>query len=185
LRAEAVMWKDHACWAIGALALSACCSNGKFPSDIKSDTSTSRVDRDEHVERWRVNGEEVCGKVIETAAGCYVLEVKYSAHYLRVHGTSPLWAIGVGLMSPALVVGAAVDTEKRTHRAHYASVFVPFALATNKQFAYYVTSTFTGDGFIPRIAELNGAGEKVREIKPAKTVQELDACNAGWSKRER
>jgi hypothetical protein len=168
------MWKDYALLAIGALVLGACCSKGKFPSDMKAGTPIARVDRDEHVEEWRVNGEDVCPKVLATVDGCYVLEAKYSASYLRLHGAhSAFWTI-----SPILAVA---DTADRLHEAHYESEFVPFALVTHKQYAYYVTSTFTGDEFIPRIVELNGAGERVREIKPAKSTQELDACHAGWS----
>jgi len=102
------------------------------------------------------------------------LEAKYSADYLRLHGgMSKLWSI-------SLIAGAA-DTASRVHAAHYESDFVPFALAARKEYTYYVTSTFTGDEFIPRIVELNLAGERVREIKPAKSTQELDACHAGWS----
>lgn len=171
------MRKDYAVLALGVLLLGGCCAKGKFPSDMKAGTPIARVDRDEQVDAWRVNGQDVCPKVLETVDGCYVVEAKYSADYMRLHGAhSSLWSL-------SLVAGA-VDTASRIHEAHYESDFVPFALVTNKQYAYYVTSTFTGDEFIPRIVELNGAGEKVREIKPAKSVQELDACHAGWKKKD-
>ena len=110
-----------------------------------------------------------CPKVIEATDGCYVLEAKYSADYMRLHGgTGRLWSL-------SLIVGA-VDTASRVHEAHYESEFVPFALLTRRDYTYYVTSTFTGDEFIPRIVELNAAGERIREIKPAKSTKELDAC---------
>jgi hypothetical protein len=167
------MRKDYALVAAAALALGACCSKGKFPSDIQGGTPVARVDRDEHVEAWRVNGEKVCPKVIEAIDGCYVLEAKYSADYLRLHGSSRLWSL-------SLLAGA-VDTASRVHEAHYESDFVPFALLTRREYTYYVTSTFTGDEFIPRVVELNPAGERIREIRPAKSTKELDACHAGWS----
>lgn len=129
-----------------------------------------RIDLDERVAEWRVNGEAIEPRLIHAANGCYLLEVKYREAYTRVHGASSLWGL-----SP---VAAAIDTATRTHTSHYETGSVPFALQVRSQRAYHVTATFDGDRFMPRIVELNAAGERTREILPLRSTQELDSCKA-------
>ncbi len=147
-----------------------CCSNGRYPSDLKGGI---HVRQDEFVDSWRVNGGKVCPKEIFAAPGCYVLEVEYSASYSKAKkgGLSPL-----GIMSP--LVGVVEQEENRT-RATYDSGRVPFALRLRQGNSYYVTATFTGDQFLPRIIESNAVGERLGQIDPVLDDKELDDCRAG------
>jgi hypothetical protein len=155
-----------------AFALPACCSEGRFPNDVHDGI---KVTKDEFVDAWKVNGEDVCAPTIEAVEGCYVLEAKYSADYLRQHGASRLWGI-----SP---LAAAIDTATRIENTHYESTFVPFALQLVSNRHYYVTATFNGDFFTPRILELNAENERTLEILPPTSADELARCRRGASGR--
>jgi hypothetical protein len=137
------------------------------PSQVRE---RARIDLDERVEDWRVNGGTTRPRFIHAAGGCYLLEVKYSEHYTRVHGVSSLWGI-----SP---LAAAVDTATKVKSSHYETGYVPFALHVRPQHSYHVTATFDGDEFMPRIIELNAAAERTREIFPLRSKQQLDSCKA-------
>jgi hypothetical protein len=157
------------------LTLTGCCSNGRYPSDLKLGIN---VTRDEQVEAWKVNGEKVCPWVILATPGCYVLEVKYSASYTRLRGGKE----GVALMvlNPVIGVAAAAGGVAANSTHHeYESSYVPFALRLRYGVTYYVTSTFTGDDFLPRIVESNAAGVRIGQLDPARSVQELEDCRTG------
>jgi hypothetical protein len=129
----------------------------------------NRVSSDERVDDWRVSGEEKCPRVIQALDGCYVLEVKYVADYTRVQGgASRLWGL-------SLLAGA-VDTAVRTRTTNYETGYVLFALQVRRQHSYYVTATFDGDEFAPRIVETNAAAERTQEVLPAASLQELEQC---------
>jgi hypothetical protein len=134
------------------------------------------VDVDELVEDWRVNSETVPARFIHADDACYLLQVKYREDYLRVHGASSLWGV-----SP---LAAAIDTAARTRTSHYETGYVAFALQLRARHTYYVTATFDGDQFWPRIIEVNAAAERTREILPARSTQELDACKARGPKTD-
>jgi hypothetical protein len=53
---------------------------------------------------------------------------------------------------------------------------VLFALQVRREHSYYVTATFDGDEFIPRIVESNAAAERTREVLPARSMEELEQC---------
>ena len=153
-------------WLWLGLLTQACSSHPTFPP-----SELSRIDCDERVEDWRVSGEKHCPRLVQAVDGCYVLEVKYSEEFVRLHGgPSRLWGI-----SP---LAAAIDTMSRTESTHYGTDYVLFALQLHRQHSYYVTATFDGDQFMPRIVETNPASERTREILPARSLQELDECKA-------
>jgi hypothetical protein len=158
-----------------AVGLSGCCSNGRFPAGPMG--AFVRVTRDEHVEGWSLNGEKVCPKVITAAPGCYVLEVEYGASYKK-HGEEDGGDKVVGFVNPLARV---VTSEAKATRAEYHSGAVPFALILRQNASYYVTATFTGDEFLPRIIESNAAGERLGQIDPTSDAAVLQACRAGRS----
>ena len=128
-----------------------------------------RVSSDERVDDWRVGGEKHCPRVIQAVDGCYVLEVRYAEDYRRVQGgPSQLWGI-----SP---LAAAIDTAVRARTTSYETGYVLFALHVRRQHSYYVTATFDGDQFMPRIVETNASAERTQEIFPARSLQELEGC---------
>jgi hypothetical protein len=155
--------------ALGWLA-AGCCSNGRYPSDLKGGVG---VGKDRIVKAWRVNGEKVCSQVIWATPACYVLEVEYDISFVNVGAYSG----GLGLVAGPAVAGVAALAN--TSKTDYSSGRVPFALRLRNGAQYYVTATFTGDEFLPRIVEQNAAGERIAEITPARTGQELDDCRAG------
>jgi len=71
----------------------------------------TRVDVDEFVDDWRLNGATIPARFIHASDACYLLEVKYREDYRRVHGASSLWGI-----SP---LAAAIDTAARTETSTY------------------------------------------------------------------
>ena len=85
-------------------------------------------------------------------------------------GGSQLWAF-----SP---IAGAVDTAVSTHSTRYETGYVLFALPLRRERNYYVTATFDGDRFMPRIVETNAAEERTSEILPAGSMQELERCKA-------
>lgn len=147
-----------------------CCSTGRFPS--KDHGATVPVKRDENVAHWRVNGEKVCPKLIWAAPGCYVLEVEYEASFTKYHPHKS----GVGFFSP--IAGAVEQAAQTTHH-EYSSSRIPFALRLRENANYFVTATFTGDEFLPRIVGYDGAGNRLASIEPARSRQELEACAPG------
>jgi hypothetical protein len=154
-----------AVWPMLGLTLQGCGVSPCSPSQLRERT---RINLDERVDDWRVNGETIHQRFIHVADGCYRLEVRYSEDYARVHGASSLWGI-----SP---VAAAIDTASRTQTSHYETGYVPFALQVRSHYDYHITATFDGDEFRPRIVELNAAAERTREILPLRSTQELDSC---------
>lgn len=128
------------------------------------------VSRDERVDDWRLDGAKSCQRILRAPTGCYVLEAKYRESYTRVHGASPLWFHYITWAA------AALDTATRIHSRSYETGYVPFALQLRTGHRYYVTATFDGDEFTPRIVELNANAERTREILPATSAEELKAC---------
>jgi hypothetical protein len=156
-----------------AWVLQACCSNGRFPSDVRAG---ALIKHDERLDTWRVNGEKVCAPTMITADGCYVLEAKYKADYFNLRGPSTPFVPGFELISGVVAVG---DAAAKSHSAHYESDLAPFALWVRSQYSYYVTATFDGDQFMPRIVELDANQQRIREILPARSLQELEQCHPG------
>lgn len=153
-------------WLLLGLGLQACHARPRFP-----ERDLIRIRSDERVDDWRVSGETHCPRDVRALAGCYVLEVKYREDYTRVRGgVSQLWAF-----SP---IAGAVDTAVSTHSTHYETGYVLFAAPLRRERSYYVTATFDGDEFMPRIIETNAAEERTREIFPATSLQELERCKA-------
>jgi hypothetical protein len=147
-----------------------CCTNGRYPSDLKGGVG---VGKDKIVKAWRVNGEKVCSSVIWGAPACYVLEVEYDISFVNVGDYSR----GIALAGGPAVAG--ISALANTKKTDYSTGRVPFALRLRNGAQYYVTATFTGDEFLPRIVEQNAAGERISEITPARSQQELEDCRAG------
>jgi hypothetical protein len=150
-----------------ALVVLACHPRARHP---RQTGERLRIACDSRVDDWRVGDETKCPTVVHAVQGCYVVQVKYREEFTRVHGASPLW--GVSLLA------GAIDTATRVHTARYETGYVPFALPLRNHHNYYVTATFNGDEFMPRIVELNAASERTREILPATSVEELEKCKA-------
>ncbi len=150
------------------LVVQACHPGARFPG---GSSEPIRISSDERVDDWRVSGEGDCPRFVQAIDGCYVLEVKYREDYTRVRGgLSQLWAINP--------LAAGIDTAARSHTSHYETGYVLFALQLQKKHGYYVTATFDGDKFMPRIVETNAAAERTREVFPASSLQELERCKA-------
>jgi len=164
------MWNRTliACSFLGVM-LTACWTTGRFATYPKGNL---HVKRDEFVDSWRVNETLVVDKELGLAPGCYVLEVEYSASYVNDHGQK---AGAAGFFFP---VAAAAEYVSQTTFAKYQSGLVPFALRARPNASYFVTATFTGDEFLPRIVEKDWTGQKHSQIDPARSPAELDACRA-------
>jgi hypothetical protein len=133
----------------------------------------SIVNRDGYVHEWRVSGDKVCRKFIEAGPGCLVLDVEYDQKYVRTEPGPYL----SGLVSP---VFALAEEEERTHRTEY-QAWARFAIPVEMGRGYFVTATFTGDVFLPRIVVMDVNGNKIGEIQPARSQQEVSGCLAGAS----
>jgi hypothetical protein len=168
MRATVSTWSGRLVGLILAgLELSSCRPRPKAPV---VPTVEVYITRDERVDDWRLDGAKSCPRVLRVPVGCYVLEAKFEESYTRVHGASPLWGISWA--------AAALDTATRIHTSKYETDYVPFAVKLQPGHRYYVTATFDGDEFSPRIVELNAKAERTREILPAASVDEVKACKA-------
>lgn len=152
---------------LAGLELSSCRSRPKAPVVPPVEVY---ITRDERVDDWRLDGVENCPGVLRVPVGCYVLEAKFEESYTRVHGASSLWGISWA--------AAALDTATRIHSSKYETDYVPFAVTLRPGHRYYVTATFDGDVFSPRIVELNANAERTLEVLPAASVDEVKACKA-------
>jgi hypothetical protein len=117
-----------------------------------------RIDCDGRVEAWQVGGETKCPRVVHAPEGCYLVRVKYREDFARLHHH--------------------LEGLPKLHTAHYATPYIAFALQLRTGHSYYVTATFNGDEFMPRIIELGSMSERTREILPAASLQELEDCKA-------
>ncbi len=146
-----------------------CCSTGRFPT--KNHGATVPGKRDETVAGWWVNGDKVCPKLIWAAPGCYVLEVEYAASFTKYHPNKS----GIGVISP--IAGVVEQAAQTTHH-EYGSGRIPFSLRLVENANYFVTATFTGDEFLPRIVGYDAAGNPLPPLEPARSKQELESCTA-------
>ncbi|HKY39125.1 MAG TPA: hypothetical protein VJN18_24470 [Polyangiaceae bacterium] len=138
------------------------------------------VERDRIVASWRVNGELVELKSLNPAPGCYVLGVKYSEQYVSTQTGGRATGLAMNLAGPFAAMGAFMAELKHSK---YESELVPYALEVHEGHEYWVTATFTGDEFLGRIIETKQGGERVGQIEPAQSVQELRDCAARTPKR--
>lgn len=158
--------------AAGAsLMASGCCrGTAKFPSNV---SGGAVINRDDYVEQWRLNGESVCKKVIQAAPGCYILEVEYGAKYANTKNAGPPYFSAI--IHPLAPI---IEHDARTHRAQYRSPLFHFALSVEHLHWYEVTATFTGDEFQPRIVITDQTGQRLGELLPARSVEELEKCRS-------
>ncbi|MBN1611328.1 MAG: hypothetical protein JW940_32140 [Polyangiaceae bacterium] len=97
---------------------------------------------------------------------CHELLVHYEEQYVRPGGGILLltWsprAMAAGLA--ASVASVAANTEVTTYRTDEP---IRFHIPARAGMKYWITSTFTGDVFMPRVAVLNEAEERVAVILP-------------------
>jgi hypothetical protein len=160
-------------WLFAGLLVQACHSNAQFPGN---QGEPILINCDERVDDWRLDGESHCPRHVKALDGCYVVRVKYSEDYLQLHGRSAAWVLSP--WSSIAAAAALLDAAGQTHSAHYETGYVPFALPVRSKHSYYVTATFNGDEFTPRILELNADQERTQEIFPARSRQDLEQCRA-------
>jgi hypothetical protein len=100
------------------------------------------------------------------AHGCHVLDVRYEETYVQSQGVAfiMLWN---PLVATATVAASAAATAANTRVTSYETdTPIRFNVPAKPGMKYWVTSTFTGDVFMPRIAVLNAANERVGVILP-------------------
>jgi hypothetical protein len=95
----------------------------------------------------------------QVAPGCHDLTAHYEESYTNTHG-----AEFVLLFSPALGAAAlAANTEVHDYESNMP---IRFHVPAKAGMSYWVTSSFNGDQFMPRVAVLDAAGERVAVILP-------------------
>jgi hypothetical protein len=100
------------------------------------------------------------------SGACNALDVRYEETYVRSRG-----AAGILLWSPLTAVvsvaASAAATAANTKVSTYETDMpIRFNLPGRSGLRYWITSTFTGDVFMPRVAVLNAANERVAVILP-------------------
>jgi hypothetical protein len=100
------------------------------------------------------------------SAACHELQVKYEAEYVNIGG-----GVGILTWSPATVLltlgASAASVAANTKVSKYETDEpIRFHLPAKAGMKYWVTSTFTGDVFVPRVSVLNVAEERVAVILP-------------------
>jgi hypothetical protein len=102
---------------------------------------------------------------------CHSLDVRYEETYVRSQG-----AAGILLWSPLTaavsIAASAAATAANTQVSSYESDMpIRFHLRGTPGARYWLTSTFTGDVFMPRVAVLNSANERIGVILPNQPCQ--------------
>jgi hypothetical protein len=100
------------------------------------------------------------------SAACHELHVRYEEEYVNVGGGA-----GILLWSPVTAVASigvsAASIASNTKVSSYKTDEpVRFHVPAKAGMKYWVTSTFTGDVFVPRVSVLNAANERVAVILP-------------------
>jgi hypothetical protein len=118
------------------------------------------------VPRERVDRATKASRSFWVAPTCHELHVRYEEEYVRLGG-------GAGLLmwSPATIVltlGASVASVAANSKvsAYETETPIRFYVPARAGMRFWVTSTFTGDVFMPRIAVLNAAHERIGVILP-------------------
>ncbi|HEX2673553.1 MAG TPA: hypothetical protein VHM25_21875 [Polyangiaceae bacterium] len=107
---------------------------------------------------------------ISVAVGCRAVTVKYEASYF-IWGEKKADRAGVGTGLAA----ALANTEQHDYETMKPIRFFIPARAGNK---YWVTATFTGDEFLPRIVESDASGDTVRKFLPNEPCEGATAAPA-------
>lgn len=126
------------------------------------------------VSSWNVNGDDVELERLNAEPGCFVLVVKYRIAYERLDDD----AVAVGYPSPVGIGLLFAQLAAQVRRSAYESDQVAFTLPVRSNHTYWVTATFNGDEFLPRIVESDAAGERIRQIDPSVRLQEINDCKA-------
>jgi len=107
---------------------------------------------------------------IWVGVGCRVLTVKYEVSYF-IWGEKKADRAGVGTGLAATLANTEQHDYESMKRIRF---FIP-ARAGSK---YWVTATFTGDEFLPRIVESDASGETVRKFLPNEPCEGAAAAPA-------
>jgi hypothetical protein len=96
--------------------------------------------------------------------GCRTLTAKYEESFF-IWGEKKANRSGVGATpDPVLnVAAAAVNSESHDYET---TKPIRFNFDAKAGFKYWVTASFTGDQFLPRLVELDARGEAVRQFLP-------------------
>jgi hypothetical protein len=160
-------WKTRAI-ALFALALG-CARTARYVAPPLPVEQLALITSDERASILSVDGLEpsvIDGansqKYFYVATGCRVLLVKYDASYTK-KGTSD------GVPAPAILAAAISGAQElATREVHDYSTFKPirFVLPTKPGAKYWVTASFNGAEFLPRIAELDVEGSAIAHVEP-------------------
>jgi hypothetical protein len=102
------------------------------------------------------------------AAGCHELAITYEESYVTVGGgVFIIVSTGMPLLTAASIAGSAAWVGTGTTVREYETEKpIRFHIPAKAGAKYWITSSFDGDNFMPRIAVLNEADERVAVILP-------------------
>ncbi|HWP07764.1 MAG TPA: hypothetical protein VNN72_18560 [Polyangiaceae bacterium] len=98
------------------------------------------------------------GVEIGVVPGCHALVASYEVSYIAINDKSRRERTGESIMA-----GGAIARQRNDYATTRPVEFFVLAKAGNK---YWVTATFTGDEFLPRVVELNPAGDSTATFLP-------------------
>jgi hypothetical protein len=119
-----------------------------------------------------LNGADTSRKFWVSPA-CHTLDVRYETRYMRTKEFGGILVWGRASLAATAVLGVAsavalmAQFAEHTHVATYeTNMPILFKVPAKPGMKNWVTSTFTGDVFIPRVAVVNAANERVAVILP-------------------
>ena len=149
-------------WVAVATSLLSCGPPQYFPPDLPPDRLVE-VTVDDRAEvqlidgRWLARRDEPAVREFRISTGCHELTARYGQSYTYLVGDD-------GPVSTFELVEAATRVRTNTYRTEEP---IRFNLLAKPRRKYWVTATFTGDVFLPRISEIDEAsGEAVSAIFP-------------------
>ena len=131
-----------------------------------------RVTQDKYATIVAIDGRQVRGEVFELPPGCHSIVVRYSAKFWIDHGAEGPWMENSS-------IGAAQRIIRAEKHEYTAGGPIPFAVIMTAGNSYWVTATFTGDEFLPRIVEHSEPGEPARSVTPSDTCVAPQLPTAG------
>lgn len=98
------------------------------------------------------------------APSCHEILVHYQEDYVREEGG--IFILAWGLAPPVVAMGVTIGAANAQVTTYRTDEPIRFQIPARPGMKYWITSTFTGDVFMPRVAVLDETGERVDVILP-------------------
>jgi hypothetical protein len=100
------------------------------------------------------------------SATCHHIHVRYEANYVMNHGGVFIVSFNPVIAAAGAAVAAATVAASTEARRYQTDEPIRFTVLARRGMTYWLTSSFDGDQFHPRMAVLNAQSERVAVVLP-------------------